>query len=69
MKLLERGYDSVEIDDGITDALSIDRTELLQQNKSKGKEHSCLIGNHTTSSFLYIPLVLITKYNQLIYLK
>ena len=49
MKLLDRGYDNAEIDDRITDALSIDRTDLLQQNKSKEKQS--------------IPLVLITKYN------
>ncbi|XP_071124112.1 uncharacterized protein [Mytilus edulis] len=49
VKLLDRGYDNAEIDDSITDALSIDRTDLLQQNKSKEKQS--------------IPLVLITKYN------
>ncbi|XP_063448192.1 serine-aspartate repeat-containing protein C-like [Mytilus trossulus] len=38
VKLLDRGYDNLEIDDSITDALAIDRTDLLQQNKSKEKQ-------------------------------
>ena len=48
IKLLERGYSNEEVDDSLTEALSIDRSLLLKQKPKNKKE---------------IPLVLVTKYN------